>query len=104
MDEFSKNWLKQAAVKSGEKIEQAEAFVSIFSMNYKENPLCALQLGIAMMLDKPIALLVIAGTSVPKNLSKIAIAIEECDDAPESVGQASQRLMDKVNIYLDSKN
>lgn len=100
MDELRfKKWFKDIVADSGAKIENSDCFMSLFTPNYKQSPQCALELGIAIMLDKPIALLVSKGTTVPAVLERIATAIEFCDsDDPEEFHQATKRLLKKVGM------
>lgn len=78
MDELGfKKWFKNIVEDSGKKIESSNTFMSIFSTDYKESPQCALELGIAIMLNKPIVLIVVDGTEVPLALEKIAVSIQK---------------------------
>jgi len=98
MDELEfKRWAKRISERSGEAIEKSQAYVSLFTTDYKQSPQCALELGIAIMLDKPIGILALDETVIPENLKRVAIAIEYCKkDEPESQREASRRLMAKV--------
>lgn len=71
-----KKWLSDAGKDSGEKIANSAAFIGIGSTNYMENPLCALQLGLAILMDKPIFMIVDHDRPVPKALVKVADCIE----------------------------
>lgn len=99
LDEVNlKRWFREVSEKSGKRIEESDAFVSIFTTNYEQNPQCALELGIAIMLDKPIYLLVEKGTPIPSNLKKVANGIEFCDrDDPDGIRKASNRLAVSIN-------
>lgn len=89
--------LKIQAVRSGAGIEGSGAFISLYTKNYKDDPLCALQLGIAVMLDKPMGFLVPTGFEVVDNLKRLARAIEYYDpDDNESLSTASKRLTDAL--------
>jgi hypothetical protein len=68
--------LKKAAISVGEKIENSKVFMSVYTQSYKEDPMCALQLGIAVMLGKPIAIIAEKGVVVPEVLARIASAVE----------------------------
>lgn len=48
---------------NAEKISQSEVFVSLVTPSYLNDPYCAMQLGLAILLDKPIYLLVKRGNS-----------------------------------------
>ncbi len=96
-DESKMEWLKKATIESGKKIQSSEIFLSIFSESYKEDPLCALQLGIAIMLGKPIGLLVIKGATVPETLKRLSSAIEIVEK-DSGIGAASLRLIKKLKV------
>ncbi len=103
MNDADMKKLKEAAIGSGEKIEDSSLFMSLYTKNYKEDPLCALQLGIAVMLDKPIGLLVPHGVDLADNLKRLAKGIEyfHLDDS-KSLEGASERLTDK--LFADLKD
>lgn len=71
-----KDWLDHAGKDSGQKISDSAAFIGVGSTNYMENPLCALQLGLAILMDKPIFMIVDHDRPVPKALVKVADCIE----------------------------
>lgn len=68
-----------AAQENLEKISQSSIFLTLFTGDmYKETIPC-LQLGLAMMLDKPIIIACEKGTKIPDNMRKVATAIFEGD-------------------------
>lgn len=104
--EMQKNmteWLSRVVKGSGEKIEQSDIFATIFTKSYKESPQCALELGMALLLDKPLALIVIEGTPIPEGIKRAAIAIEYVKDS-EDMERATMAVLTKVNEVLDAKN
>lgn len=79
--------------KEFEKISSSKVFVSVVTEDYiKDGGRCALELGLAMLLDKPIRLLVREGTVVPRNIQRIAEKIEYYK-AEDDVGIAGERLI-----------
>lgn len=79
--EFEK-WLGDASERNAEMIKDSGAFLSIFTENYKEGALPLLQLGIAIMMDKPIILIIPKehwGIKIPIHLEKIATLIKRVD-------------------------
>jgi hypothetical protein len=58
------------------KIEGSEIFLSLFNEKMGEEALPAMQLGIALLLGKPVYLLVKKGAVVPEKLGKVADRIE----------------------------
>lgn len=57
-------------------VVNSSIFLSLYTNDYEEEPHLPLELGVAIMTDKPIALLVPNGTTVPNHLKKIAVGIE----------------------------
>lgn len=96
LNKEERDFLKKVAILSGEKIESSECFLSLFTKNYKEDPVCALQLGIAILLDKPICLVVQKGEEIPGHLKKIAFAIEYFEDSPSGINDAASRIAKRM--------
>ena len=97
MNDADMKKLREAAIGSGAGIEGSSVFLSLYTKSYKEDPLCALRLGIAVMLDKPIGLLVPYGVDVVDNVKRLAKGIEYFyldDDA--SMQTATKRLTDTL--------
>lgn len=97
-----KDWLKSAVAATGDKIEESDSFASIFTSNYKESPMCALQLGIAILLDKPLVIIADHKEKIPKHLTKIAGLIHRVDlNDPKSMqgaGLAIQEFTKQLDI------
>jgi hypothetical protein len=74
-----RDWLGDAAERNAKGMEDCGFFLGLFSGKYKEDSLCLLQFGLAMVLDKPIVLVVEPGTKIPKNVRRVAVGILECD-------------------------
>jgi hypothetical protein len=72
--------LKQAAIRSGEGIEKSRIFMALMSKDYKVDPIPALQLGIAILLNKPIAILALDNEPIPEALRKLAFSVETIPD------------------------
>jgi hypothetical protein len=87
--------LKAAARESADKIAGSSAFLVLFNERMIEDPMPLLQMGLAIYMDKPIALIVPEGATLPNNLCKLAERIEYYESEDEaSVGQAVERLKD----------
>lgn len=82
-------WLKRAGKSSGDKIKDSAVFMSLFTANYEKDPLAALQLGIAIMLDKPIYILAEQGKNIPENVLRLSRGIEYFNPAIEGDLQAA---------------
>lgn len=64
---------QEFVAKEVENISKSDVFVSLVTENYlKGDCKCALEIGLAILLNKPIRLLVKEGTCVPDNLKKVA--------------------------------
>lgn len=77
------------------KIEASEVFLSIFTENYKNDPACAMRLGMAIIADKPIYLLVKNGTEVPSALRSISRAVYFFEDESD-VQDAARRIFKSI--------
>ena len=93
--------LQKAVKSSAPKIQNSGLFLSMYlDGGFEKEPLCLLQLAIAILLDKPIGVLVYEGIKIPENLKKIAVAIEYCEEGnQESMNQAALRLIKKMSGY-----
>lgn len=92
-DEKFNKWLRLHAMDSGVKIKQSQVYLSLVTENALKDPLCALQLGFAILFDKPIMLIVNKDAPVPKHLEKIAVAIERVDLCnPDDIDRAQEAI------------
>lgn len=100
-DEKAMNeWLRAAVDRNVEPMRQSAMFVSIATKNFIKDPLCALQLGMAILMDKPIVIIADKNEKMPEALVKIAKVIEKVDfdnkadfeRAMTSVGEFAQTL------------
>ena len=89
-----RNYLKKVLEKSKEGMDASEIFLSIYTPNFLDGPECMLQIGYALMKDKPIGLLVIEGAKVSEMLKKVAFAIEYVK-TPDDVQDAVKRIITK---------
>lgn len=62
-----------------EKIGESAIFLNLFSPEMSKQVLPCLQLGLAIMLDKPIVIVAPEGREIPNNLRCVAAAIYEGD-------------------------
>ena len=89
-----KEFARKAVERNLPRMEQSAVFLAIFDGHYAENAICILQLGLAILLDKPIYMLVPKGTKVPEKLRRAADGIEEYH--PDDLGIATRRLMERA--------
>lgn len=69
--------------------------VCIITEHYLESPVCAMQLGMAVLYNRPIRLLVKGNLLVPDKLFKLAERIERFYE-PADIQIASDRLLDDL--------
>jgi hypothetical protein len=94
MSDKEQEQFKKAAIATGEKIEQSTIFLSLLSKDYKTDPVVALQLGIAILLNKPIAVISLNGEEIPEALKKLAFCVEQIDDrGKEGLQAATARII-----------
>lgn len=80
------------------KINDSDVFAALVTDSYFKDALCATQLGLAILLDKPIALIVDKTVKLPSKLIKVANKIDYVDmKNEEDINRASQSLYDFVN-------
>ena len=84
-------WIVGMAGKMGE----TAICLSIFTDDYKKGIDSLLQFSVAVMMDKPIFLLVPEGTTVPERVKRVADGIEfyQKDSDGKSIKEASIRLL-----------
>lgn len=98
MSDSMNEWMKKVIEASSKKISERELFCSILSPNYIENPQCALELGLAILMDKPIVILAQENQNIPTILKKVAFAIETYK-GPDDMQQAMDRLIVKMKEW-----
>ena len=77
-------------------INGSQAFLSLFNKKMADDPIPAMQLGIAILLEKPIYLLVKNGEEIPDKMRKIADRIEYYE-SEEDLEQAINNLFKEAN-------
>jgi hypothetical protein len=93
VNEDIREWAKRAAEASKE-LQNSTVMTSIVTRDFMKDPLCALQLGMAILWNKPIVLLVDKTMTIPPALTKVADLIQHIDvDDPNSMkrGEAALR-------------
>jgi hypothetical protein len=88
-----KNVLIKSIKENNDKISKSDVFLSLVTENYLNDPHCIMQLGLALMHDKPFYLLVKEGTPIPSNLLKIAVKSESFS-SDEDIPSACTKLLD----------
>ena len=83
-----------------DRIQSSNVYAGMVTSNFLDDPDCALQLGYAILMDKPIILLVDKGVKIPKALVKVADVIQHVDlkdpnwtsDAANAIGEFAKGL------------
>jgi len=101
---MDKEQLKRIAERQCEKINKSHVFMAICSQNYIDDPICLMQLGLALLLDKPLFLIFHKDFKPPKNLIRALSGYEFAkDDDAQSYKEASERIVQKINNFLTSE-
>lgn len=99
LDKEAKDWLEETANNSRRPISESSAFISLYTNNVGADAKCALELGLAILMDKPIIVIATKGIKVPKSLLKLADAIEYIDkDRPMDIGAAVKKIVKELNL------
>lgn len=95
IDDKVKAWLDQNSKDIVSRLEKSKVFLALLMKGTSDSPLCALQIGQAILLGKPIAVLAVGGFPIPPTLRKIALAIHEC--GKEDVADGMRLLIKTIN-------
>lgn len=71
--------VKQAAERTADAMSKSHVYAGIVTDAFVKDPMCAMQLGFALLMDKPIILIIDKETKVPERLVKMAQLIERVD-------------------------
>lgn len=96
-DSEMRDWLHSNGPGNYDRIRDSKMFLTLFNQDMRKEALPCLQLGLAIMMDKPILILAPREAVIPTNLKRIAVAIERFDsDDIENTKTAMDRLMKKA--------
>jgi hypothetical protein len=82
-----KEWAKKAVDRSLGPIGKSAVFLALSPDKMKDDPLPILQMGLAVLLDKPIIILAREGEPIPSNVQKIALEVVRFRDGDWNEGQ-----------------
>jgi hypothetical protein len=85
-------YFDQAMQRMRKDVDDSEVMLAICTENWLKNPLCWAQVGYALLMDKPIRLLVKEGTPIPAALRRAADRIETFVSV-EDMELATKRLL-----------
>jgi hypothetical protein len=88
----NEDFLRQAVRRSAEKMSDSALFLALFTKDYERDAVAVLQLGLAVLLDKPMGFMVQKGTPIPENVRRMARAIVEYEHV-DDVGVATETLL-----------
>lgn len=92
-----KDWMKRIGNTSGRKIQESDLYTALVTKNFLENPQCALEIGFAILMDKPIAILALDGVEIPENLRKVATIIENVEASKEGMQKGADAIKRHFN-------
>jgi hypothetical protein len=96
--EEAEEWIKKAGEDLAPKMRESAMFVSLFRESMASDPKCAMELGLAILNEKPIRLMVAEGTPIPAVLRKLAERIIFYKDGDEEDAKRAMLLLldDKI--------
>src|ERR1043165_2547822 len=95
-----KKWLDDQAQDSGVKIQSSSIFSGIVTDSFLNDPVCAFQIGCAILFNKPIVLIADRECKLPESLTKVAKLIERVDiNNREDMARASESLRKILQEY-----
>ena len=88
--------LKIATAESAMRIDSSAVYLGIYTTNYAKDPVCLIQLSLAILMDKPIYMIIQKGVKTPKKLIRMLDGYEFYDpDVEGSFEEASRRILKK---------
>lgn len=98
-DDEINRMLRRAVERSAPMIQNSRVFLALYTPSFHENPRAALELGLAVMMDKPIIVLTPVGNLVSDSLTRLAAAVETYNpDDKASFDAAAQRALARVGV------
>ena len=93
-----KEWFDDQMKVVNEGIKDSAVYAGIVTGNFLKSPECMLQLGAAILMEKPIVLMVMDGAEIPAKLRAIAdkIIVSESDN-PKSA-------LDELTAFIKTKD
>lgn len=104
MDKQLRDFARKVVEASASGIKDSAMYIGVTTPHFLKDPQCMIELGMAIMYDKPIVLVVMEGTVLPENLKKVAVAIEYAREGDEaSMQRAVAAVAAKVDEYTKLK-
>lgn len=91
------DWDQERLAQLREQVDGANAYLSLMTEGWKRDPKCLIELGYAIMLEKPLLFVMPEGTVMPRALARLADDVETYSptDSPEAASAAVQRLIER---------
>jgi hypothetical protein len=89
------DYVRHAVSRTFDKVNGSHVFLALFTAAYQRSPAALMQLGMAVVLDKPLLLLVDGDTKIPENVRRLARAIEVYTSL-DDMAFATERLLAKA--------
>lgn len=86
---------RRVVEKNAAMMEHCGVFLALFSKAYEKDPTALMQLGLAVVLDKPLLILVEGETPVPENVRRLARVIERYTGL-DDLDIATKRLLERA--------
>lgn len=97
MDDAYEQSLRDAVRRNLPPMKNSAIFLAIMTDNYERDSLAVLQFGLAVLLDKPIYILVRKGHPIAENVRRLASGIEEYETEEECM-TATTRLLTQARL------
>lgn len=96
------DWINRVAESSGPRIRESKVFMSIVTEQALKdiNPQMALELGLALLMDKPLVLVTDNEAKVPKSLARMAGLIQRIDMEDENSKAKGARALQEFIAQL----
>ena len=91
--------LKEALRVNGKAVVNSYVYLGLYSEKWKDDPIPLLQMGLAIILDKPIAIISVRGAKIPEHLKKLAFAVDYANTA-EDLKEVAERMTQKIGEVM----
>lgn len=80
-------WLEKARIATVPKLRQCENYLGLVTEDFINDPVCLLQIGAALVLGKPLYLVVVKGTKLPGKLIDVIDGLVEIEGPDDPTAQ-----------------
>jgi len=94
--EQEKEW-RDALQRNKDGLANSAIFLQLWSDGISRDPLACMQLGLCMMMDKPIHIVAPHGSDIPVNMRKVALSIDYFDrDKPKDLERVAGLIGNRI--------